>query len=486
MPDPFGGVPGGRLYRTGDLARWRAGRRRSSSSAGSTTRSRCAASASSWARSRRRWRRTRRSREAAVRRRRGDGRGEQAPGGLRRAGAEGPRGRTRGAARASCAQRLPEYMVPSAFVVLAALPLTPNGKVDRRRPAGAGPRRGRRTPTWRRARRSRSCSPAIWAEVLGRRPRSGADDDFFELGGHSLLATRVVVARCARPSASSCRCARCSSAPTRRRAGRARSRPRAARRGAAAAAPPLVPRRAARRRRCRSPSPRSGSGSSTSSSRAAPPTTSRPPCALARPLDVARAGRAPSPRSCAATRSLRTTFRRGATATPVQAIAPPGPRRRCRWSTSRACRRRRAERGGGAPGAARGARGRSTWRAGRCCAPRCCGSAPSEHLLLLDLHHIVTDGWSMGVLLRELAALYAALLAGRARRRCRRCRSSTPTTRSGSASGWPARCWRRSSPTGASGSPARRRCSSCRTDRPRPPVQTFRGDRHSPGPAGRS
>ncbi len=79
----------------------------------------------------------------------------------------------------------------------------------------------------------------------------------------------------------------------------------------------------------------------------------------------------------------------------------------------------------------------------------------------------------MGVLVRELAALYAAFVARRAATRCPSCRSSTPTTRSGSAS------WLRgrgagaaSSPTGGSGWPARRRCWSCRpTGRARPVQQ---------------
>ena len=90
---------------------------------------------------------------------------------------------------ASC----PEYMVPSAFVVLEALPLTPNGKVDRkalpapeRRAAGAGEALRRPAHAHRGAAGGR----------LGRRccglEQVGIHDDFFELGGHSLLATQVV------------------------------------------------------------------------------------------------------------------------------------------------------------------------------------------------------------------------------------------------------------------------------------------------------
>ena len=89
-------------------------------------------------------------------------------------------------------QKLPDYMVPQAFVVLNALPLTPNGKVDRRA-----------LPTPDTATRNLSTgfvlprSPIeaqiaqIWSEILGVE-RIGVKDNFFELGGHSLLATQVL------------------------------------------------------------------------------------------------------------------------------------------------------------------------------------------------------------------------------------------------------------------------------------------------------
>ncbi|HVQ94814.1 MAG TPA: amino acid adenylation domain-containing protein, partial [Mycobacteriales bacterium] len=96
--------------------------------------------------------------------------------------------------RAHLAATLPDYMVPAAFVPLAALPLSPNGKLDRRAlPApvptasivddGAG-RVGPDTGTERRL-------AAIWAEVLGHEDL-GVHDDFFELGGDSILAFRVL------------------------------------------------------------------------------------------------------------------------------------------------------------------------------------------------------------------------------------------------------------------------------------------------------
>ena len=93
--------------------------------------------------------------------------------------------------RAFLAERLPDYMVPSAFVQLEALPLTPNGKVDRR--ALPEPEHGRP------ALEKKFASPRdaveleltrIWEEVLGIEP-IGIEDNFFDLGGHSLLAVRV-------------------------------------------------------------------------------------------------------------------------------------------------------------------------------------------------------------------------------------------------------------------------------------------------------
>jgi acyl carrier protein len=89
-------------------------------------------------------------------------------------------------------ESLPEFMVPSAFIALAALPLTPNGKVDRR----ALPAPGASA-----ARAATASAPVkgdteqlvitIWQRVLGHRD-FGARDNFFDIGGHSLLVVQVL------------------------------------------------------------------------------------------------------------------------------------------------------------------------------------------------------------------------------------------------------------------------------------------------------
>ena len=87
-------------------------------------------------------------------------------------------------------QVLPDYMVPTAFVFLTALPLTSNGKIDRKAlPAPDGDRIDERgeapsTPT-------QDLVAGIWSEILGIE-RIGRHDQFFDLGGHSLLATQVI------------------------------------------------------------------------------------------------------------------------------------------------------------------------------------------------------------------------------------------------------------------------------------------------------
>jgi amino acid adenylation domain-containing protein len=94
--------------------------------------------------------------------------------------------------RAFLKEKLPDYMIPSAFVMLDEMPLTPNIKIDRNalpapdtaRPEISGEYAAPRKP-------AEEILASIWTDVLGVE-RVGIHDNFFELGGHSLLATQVM------------------------------------------------------------------------------------------------------------------------------------------------------------------------------------------------------------------------------------------------------------------------------------------------------
>jgi acyl carrier protein len=89
-------------------------------------------------------------------------------------------------------EKLPEYMIPSAFVFLDLLPLTPNGKVDRRALPVPDERRPYIDESFAAPRNAvEEALAEIWAEVL-RIEKVGIQDNFFELGGHSLLAVQII------------------------------------------------------------------------------------------------------------------------------------------------------------------------------------------------------------------------------------------------------------------------------------------------------
>ncbi|HET7229444.1 MAG TPA: amino acid adenylation domain-containing protein [Longimicrobium sp.] len=185
VPDAFGAAPGARLYRTGDRVRWRAdgqleylgrtdaqvklrGFRIEPGEVEAVLREQPSV------------------RDAVVILR------EDAPGAARLvAYVTAAEGRTVDAAalRGAAVSRLPEHMVPSAIVAVDAIPLTPNGKVDRAAlPApeshAAGSIARPLTPT-------EEALASIWVELLGDGDVA-PDDNFFELGGHSLLAAQVI------------------------------------------------------------------------------------------------------------------------------------------------------------------------------------------------------------------------------------------------------------------------------------------------------
>ena len=189
VPDPFGGASGGRLYRTGDLARWRPeGELELTGRADQQVKVRgfrielgeiesVLAGFPGL-------------RESAVAAR-------QEPTGDRRlvayvVPAAGTDLEIDGL-RSWLRERLPEYMLPTAFVRLDSLPLTRNGKVDRRalpvpeEAAGLQREAGHEPPRTQ----LQEMLAALWADALGYE-RIGVEANFFELGGHSLLATQLM------------------------------------------------------------------------------------------------------------------------------------------------------------------------------------------------------------------------------------------------------------------------------------------------------
>ena len=89
-------------------------------------------------------------------------------------------------------EKLPDYMLPSAFVLLEALPMTPNGKLDRRALPAPKQTHPALQSTFVRARTPiEETIVAIWSQVLGIE-QVGIHDNFFALGGHSLRAMQVL------------------------------------------------------------------------------------------------------------------------------------------------------------------------------------------------------------------------------------------------------------------------------------------------------
>ncbi|WP_280253294.1 non-ribosomal peptide synthetase [Nocardia abscessus] len=184
VADPMGDVPGGRLYRSGDLARWnRFGELEYLGRADDQVKVRG-------------FRIELGEIESAILAQPGIAQAavivrEDQPGDQRivayvvsEPGAEP----VLDAVRDGAAAQLPAYMVPSAVVRLEWIPLTVNGKLDRRAlPAPTAQARAFRAPVTP----VQETVAAVFADVLGL-DRVGVDDDFFDLGGNSLIATRVV------------------------------------------------------------------------------------------------------------------------------------------------------------------------------------------------------------------------------------------------------------------------------------------------------
>ncbi len=301
--------------------------------------------------------------------------------------------------RAFIRETLPDYMVPGAFVVLDAVPLTPNGKVDHKRlPAPHLPAR--------RESRSEALTPVqgiiagIWSDVLGL-PQVGAEDNFFELGGHSLLATQVIF-RLQRAFGIELPLRRLFEVPTVAELARAVEEIRMG-------APPPAPRIL--------PVPREGEiPLSFAQQRLWFIDQLEPGPAYNMPFAVRLTGELDLPAFAAALyelsrrqESLRTVFP-SIEGRPIQVVRPapavfPGVMDLGELPGDLA--RRESERL-----VMEEAETPFDLAGGPLFRLKLLRLSRAEHLVLATLHHIVGDGWSVEILLREIAALYGAFREG--------------------------------------------------------------------------
>jgi len=347
-----------------------------------------------------------------------------------------------GALRDFLLERLPEPLIPAVFLPLAALPLNHNGKVDRRalpEPETARPGLG---VAWVEPRTATETAVArLWAGLLGV-AQIGASDHFFSLGGHSLLATQLV-ARVRRVFRVELPLARVFERPTvEGMAGEI-----AALRGSAEVAEEIArlylsPGGAAdsaelpdadhlsrfeeilRARGldlpCAREIPRSAGGGSAPLSftqeriwfqdqveKGGVAYNLMTAVRLRGPLDPAAVSRS-ADEIVRRHEALRTFFsvEQGV---PVQMVAPPR-RGWVRWVDLGGLAERDAEVRRLAAAEVHRPFDLTSGPLVRLTAVRL---GAEEHVLVLTVHHIVSDGWSLGVFVRELAALYPAFLAGR-------------------------------------------------------------------------
>ncbi|MGE6757265.1 amino acid adenylation domain-containing protein, partial [Corallococcus interemptor] len=300
--------------------------------------------------------------------------------------------------KARLRQQLPEYMVPAVLMPLDALPLSANGKVDRKAlPEPEAPRSEKvfeapRTET-------EAKLAAIWSQVL-RVPQVGVRDNFFELGGHSLLATQV---------ASRIRAGFGVELPLRElfESATLEALARRLERATRSAAPPLVP--VSREQ----PLPLSFAQQRLwfiDQLEPGSPLYNVPLAVrLEGALDVAVLQRALDA-LVQRHEALRTTFT-AHEGTPVQVVHPPSAmplevedlRGLEADERDEEARRRVMAQGLRSFDLARGPLVRA----------QLVRLAEHDHLLALTMHHAISDGWSLGVLVREIGALYAAFVMGR-------------------------------------------------------------------------
>jgi amino acid adenylation domain-containing protein/non-ribosomal peptide synthase protein (TIGR01720 family) len=306
------------------------------------------------------------------------------------------------ALRAALGQRLPEYMVPGTIVALEALPLTPNGKIDRQALGALALVKetdtyvGPRTPV-------EEVLVGIWADVF-ERERVGVHDKFADLGGHSLLAIQII-ARARDAFQAEVPLRAIFEAPT--VAGLAERVELAMREGEGLETPPVVP------------VPRGGALPLSFSQERLWFLDQLEPGSAAYnvPIGMRLAGHLDVPALERALRELsrrhevlRTTFAT-VEGRPTQVVHPeiqlrltvedlaglPADKRE-------SVARREAEVAAQRP---------FDLGAGPLVRARLLRLAADDHVLLLTLHHIVTDAWTRGILNQEIAALYDHFHTGR-------------------------------------------------------------------------
>jgi amino acid adenylation domain-containing protein len=301
--------------------------------------------------------------------------------------------------------RLPEAMIPSLFVPLDALPLTPSGKLDRRAlpaPSEAALAAAGQAGEDLLATPAEELLAGIWSGLLGVERVGGAHDDFFALGGHSLLAIQAI-SRVREAFGVELTPAELFAAPTpaglARRLAELRGEDRAA----------LPPPRPAPRDPAGEPlsfaqerlwflqqlEPESSADNVPGALRLRGPLR---PELLARALgEIARRHEA-----------LRTVFREGAGGVAVQIVLPPSAAA-LPVIDLRALPDAEPEAGRLLAGEARRPFDLAAGPLARTLLLR---TGKEEHLLAVVLHHVISDAWSLRILLRELAALYRAFAAG--------------------------------------------------------------------------
>ncbi|RSZ55173.1 amino acid adenylation domain-containing protein, partial [Massilia atriviolacea] len=297
---------------------------------------------------------------------------------------------------------LPDYMVPSAFVALDAYPLTANGKLDRAALPAPGMAAVAAGAYEAPLGATEATIARIWQELLGL-DRIGRHDDFFELGGHSLMAV-TLVGRLRQELGVEVSMRELFGHPTLGDFAEAAARAKAATLTQIVAADrsaPL-PLSFAQQRLWFLDQLDHAAGAAYHMPAALRLKGQLDPHALQAALD----------RIVARHENLRTTFRSVDDAT-VQVIGAPEQGFALLHTDLRHLEEEEQQAAAAAIGDAEG------------CAPFDLATGPlvrgqllrlgdDEHILLITQHHIVSDGWSIGVLVREVSALYAAFSAGQA------------------------------------------------------------------------